>query len=215
MTNPFDDEYGDRLRRALHAEADAVTPSPEGLERIRAKINDKHERRFGFSLAAPWIRPLAALTAAVIVCGAAVSATPALKNFVQTGRFSDDSGSTDPGSTSNSGRSQGEVVPGGSSDPVPSTSPSPSSIRTSNTGKHVVAGTTCSPGESVVTASGSPAPAPPAPGPTVHVTCQPTDGTGPTAPTVTDTPPPPATPPSDEQPTDPPASAVPNANQSP
>jgi hypothetical protein len=214
MTQPFDDEYGDRLRRALHAEAEAVTPSPEGLERIRSKINDKHERRFGFSLSAPWMRPLVALTAAVFVCGAAVSATPALKNFVQTGHFSDDSGSNDRGSTSNSGRSQGEVVPGGSSNPAPSTSPSPSSIHASNSGKHVVNGTTCQPGESTVTPSGSPAPAAPAPGATVHVTCQPDTGPVQASPPATD-PPPPASPPTDDPATDPPASSVPNANQSP
>jgi hypothetical protein len=215
MTQSFDDEYGDRLRRALHAEADAVTPSPEGLERIRGKINDKHERRFGFSFSVPWMRPLAAATAAVLVCGAAVSATPALKNFVQTGHFSDGSGSGDPGSSSNNGSSQGEVVPGGPSNPAPDTSPSPTSIHPSNTGKHVVNGSTCSPGESVVTPSGSPETAPPAPGPTVQVTCQPTDGTGPTAPPATDTPPPPATPPPADQPTEQPTESVPNPNLSP
>jgi hypothetical protein len=209
MTQPFDDEYGDRLRRALHAEAEAVTPSPEGLERIRSRINDKHERRFGFSLSAPWIRPLVALTAAVVVCGAAVSATPALKNFVQTGHFNDDSGSSDPGRVSNGGRSQGEVVPGGSSNPVPSTSPSPSSIH--HPGKHVVNGTTCQPGESTVTPSGSPAAAATAPGTTVHVTCEPGGGPVPASPPVTDAPPPVSSPP-DDPPTDPPASSVPNVN---
>ena len=209
MTQPFDDEYGDRLRRALHAEAEAVTPSPEGLERIRSKIEDKHERRFGFSLSAPWMRPLVALTAAVVVCGAAVSATPALKNFVQTGHFSEDSGSGDPGRVSNGGRSQGEVVPGGSSNPVPSTSPSPSSSR--QTGKHVVVGSSCQPGENTVTPSGSPAADATAPGTTVHVTCEPDTGPVPATSPATE-PPPPASSPPDEQPTDTPASSVPNVN---
>ncbi|HZE32968.1 MAG TPA: hypothetical protein VE198_16215 [Actinoallomurus sp.] len=208
MTQPFDDEYGDRLRRALHAEAEAVTPSAEGLERIRSKINDKRERRFGFSLTAPWMRPLAALTAAVFVCGAAVTATPALKNFVQTGHFSDDSGSGDPGRTSNGGRSQGEVVPGGSPDPAPSTSPSPSAIRTPNAGKHVVSGSTCQPGWTTVTPSGSPAVAPTEPGTTV--TCQPGEGSDPASPPVTEQPPPVSSPP--DVPTDPPPASVPNAN---
>jgi hypothetical protein len=208
MTQPFDDEYGDRLRRALHAEAEAVTPSAEGLERIRSKINDKHERRFGFFLSAPWMRPLVALTAAVFVCGAAVSATPALKNFVQTGHFSDGSGSGGTGSSSNGGRTQGQVVPGGSSNPVPSTSPSPSTIRTPAAGEHVVKGSTCKPGESTVTPSGSPAVAPTEPGTTV--TCQPGDGPDPASPPVTEEPPPVTSPP--DVPTDPPASSVPNAN---
>jgi hypothetical protein len=35
MTQP-PDEHGEILRRALRAEADAVVPSPEGLEIIRA-----------------------------------------------------------------------------------------------------------------------------------------------------------------------------------
>jgi hypothetical protein len=208
MTQPFDDEYGDRLRRALHAEAEAVTPSAEGLERIRSKINEKHERRFGFFLSAPWMRPLVAVTAAAVVCGAAVSATPALKNFVQTGHFSDGSGGGDPGSSSNGGRTHGQVPLGDSSNPVPSTSPSPSSIHPSNTGKHVVNGTTCKPGESTVTPSGSPAVAPTGPGTTV--TCQPGGGPVPASPPDTEQPPPVSAPP--DVPTDPPASSVPNAN---
>jgi hypothetical protein len=36
--DPFD-TYGDALRRALHAEADAVVPAPDGLDRIRACLN--------------------------------------------------------------------------------------------------------------------------------------------------------------------------------
>src|SRR5689334_18828685 len=108
MTQPFDDEHGEILRRALHAEAEAVTPSPEGLERIRTKINKRHERRLGFlAYSSPWLRPLAAVTAALAVCFAAVSVTPALANFVQTGHFSLDSGS-DGGSAQNTGHSHGQ-----------------------------------------------------------------------------------------------------------
>jgi hypothetical protein len=154
------------------------------------------------------MRPLVAVTAAAVVCGAAVSATPALKNFVQTGHFSDGSGSDDPGSSSNGGRTHGQVPLGDSSNPVPSTSPSPSSIRPSNTGKHVVNGPTCQPGESTVTPSGSPAVDPTGPGTTV--TCQPGGGPVPASPPVTEQPPPVSAPP--DVPTDPPASSVPNAN---
>jgi hypothetical protein len=42
-TDPLD-AYGDALRRALHAEADAVAPSPDGLDRIRARA--AQPRRF-------------------------------------------------------------------------------------------------------------------------------------------------------------------------
>ena len=40
MTEP-ESEYGERLRRALHAAADGVVPSGDGLERIRSKIAHK------------------------------------------------------------------------------------------------------------------------------------------------------------------------------
>lgn len=76
---PFD-EHGDRLRRALQAEAEAVTPDPDGLERIRTRIGG-HERRFGW-LTVPWLRPLAAAGAAVAIATVAVTATPAIEGFV-------------------------------------------------------------------------------------------------------------------------------------
>jgi hypothetical protein len=189
MTQPFDDEYGDRLRRALHAEAEAVTPSAEGLERIRSKINNHHERRWwGFlSYSAPWLRPFAAVAAALAVCVVAVSVTPALANFVQTGHFSPDAGGGGGNSSTKDGHSQGQTLPGGSSAPVPSGSPSPTTIHPSNTGKHVVNGSTCPSGENTVTPSAAPA----GPVPTPKITCQ--------APPSGDTPPPPVT----EQPTPP------------
>jgi hypothetical protein len=196
MTQPFDEEHGDRLRRALHAEAETVTPSAEGLERIRAKINQRHERRFGLmSLSAPWLRPLAAVAAAVAVCVVAVSVTPALANFVQTGHFSPDSGGDKGNSATTDGRSEGRMPPGESTTPTPSTSPSPTSIHPSNTGKHVVNGT-CPPGEVTVSPSATPSS-----GPRTRVTCQAPPG-GPTSP-----------PPSDG-PTSPPDSSQPQAPSS-
>lgn len=39
------DEYGDILRRALRAEADAVVPSPDGLQIIRARIEERAAAR--------------------------------------------------------------------------------------------------------------------------------------------------------------------------
>lgn len=206
MTQPFDDEHGDRLRRALHAEAEAVTPSAEGLERIRAKINQRHERRFVVSLSAPWLRPLAAAAAAVVVCVVALSVTPGLANFVQTGHFSPDSGSNKGNSSATDGHSQGQMPPGGSSTPDPSLSPSPTSIHPSNTGKHVVNGT-CPPGESTVTPTATPtAGGSTDTGPKTRTTCQAPSGGGTTTPPSTgETTPPtestPPTAPSSDQPT--------------
>ena len=40
MTLPPDDELGELLRRALHAEADSVEPSSDGLEIIRTRIDE-------------------------------------------------------------------------------------------------------------------------------------------------------------------------------
>lgn len=222
MTQPFDDEHGERLRRALHAEAEAVTPSAEGLERIRSKINQRHERRLGlFAYSAPWLRPLAAVTAALAVCFVAVSVTPALANFVQTGHFSFDDGTDGGNAVTNDGRSHGQVPPGESSAPLPSTSPSPSSIHPSTTGKHVVRGT-CPPGEDTVSPSASP---PPASGPAPTVTCQapPTTGGGGGGDDSTSAPPadpgtPPASSAPEEPPTDPTSESAPvvsNPNQSP
>src|SRR4051812_39227739 len=137
MTQPFDDEHGEILRRALHAEAEAVTPSPEGLERIRSKINTRHERRWGFlSYSTPWLRPFAAVAAALAVCVVAVSVTPALANFVQTGHFSPDAGSSDGNSSSKDGHSHGGSMPRGSSVPAPSGSPHPPTIHPPHTRQH-------------------------------------------------------------------------------
>ena len=214
MTQPFDDEYGDRLRRALHAEAEAVTPSAEGLERIRTKIDQRHERRWSmFSYAAPWLRPFAAVAAALAVCVVAVSVTPALANFVQTGHFSPDAGSGGQNSSTKDGHSQGGVVPGDSSTPGPGDSTSPTTIHPSNTGKHVVNGTVCPPGENTVTpspsASGAKTPAP-------RVTCQPPPGDTPPPP-VTEAPPPPPvpSPPAEPPSPQPPSETAPDPQQSP
>jgi hypothetical protein len=219
MTQPFDDEHGDRLRRALHAEAEAVTPSAEGLERIRSKISKRHERRFGFiSYSTPWLRPLAAVTAALVVCFAAVSVTPALANFVQTGHFSPDSTGGNGGDMQNSGRSHGQVLPDDSSTPVPSGSPSPSSPRPTNNGSHVVSGS-CPPGEDTVTPSSTPAPGDPTTDPTPKITCQAPGGGGSDSSSAPATEPPPPT--TSAQPQDPPSdpttesAPAANPNQSP
>jgi hypothetical protein len=172
MTEPFD-EYGERLRRVLHAEAEAVTPSPEGLEQIRGKINKKRERRFGAWFTIPWLRPLAAVAASIAIAGVAVSATPALKTFVQTGHFSPES--RQDGGTSVVGGQQ--VVtpppPANPSHSEPGVVPHPTSSRTPS-GTQVIPGRKCPPGEDPIkppagAGRGKTASTPPAP----RVTCSP------------------------------------------
>jgi hypothetical protein len=75
MTQP-PDEYGDLLRRALRAEADAVVPSPEGLEIIRGRI----ERRSARNLF--WWRAGAAAFSAVLVAGVIVMTVPSLRSQI-------------------------------------------------------------------------------------------------------------------------------------
>lgn len=79
MTSDHHDEYGEILRRALHAEAEKVVPSPDGLERIRAGIEQRSQRRFGLAwftdrFATTWGRPLLAAGAALIIVAVGVSA---------------------------------------------------------------------------------------------------------------------------------------------
>jgi hypothetical protein len=146
-----------------------------------------------------------------------VSVTPALANFVQTGHFSPDSGTDDGHAVTNDGRSHGQIPPGESSEPLPSISPSPTSIHPSNTGKHVVRGS-CPPGEDTV----SPSSAPPASGPVPTVTCQAPPVTGGGGDSSSTPPTDPGTPPSSSTPEEPPsdptsgsAPVVSDPNQSP
>jgi len=64
MTFPPDDEYGELLRRALRAEADSVVPSPDGLEIIRGRIDQRGLRGLRHML---WWRVGAAAAGAVLV----------------------------------------------------------------------------------------------------------------------------------------------------
>lgn len=41
------DAYGDALRRALHTDADAVVPAPDGLDRIRVRVHRRRWYRHG------------------------------------------------------------------------------------------------------------------------------------------------------------------------
>ncbi|MGR6922489.1 hypothetical protein ACU635_50260 [[Actinomadura] parvosata] len=95
MTQP-PDEYGDLLRRALRAEADAVVPSPEGLEIIRARIQRRGVRNLF------WWRAGAAGVGAVLVAGAIVMAVPNLRSQIieQTVAPAGDSSSEVPSNSS-------------------------------------------------------------------------------------------------------------------
>jgi hypothetical protein len=196
MTEPFD-EYGERLRRVLHAEAAAVTPSPEGLEQIRAKIAEKRERRFGAWFALSWLRPLAAVAAAIVIAGIAVSATPALKTFVQTGHF----GATERrnGGTSVIGGQQEVTVSPPVSTPRSggATAPHPTAVPRTPSGAHVIPGHRCPDGEDRIAPSAGPADDDQTAGtpPPQHVTCGPVPvktppTTDPVTPPVVTTPPP-------------------------
>ncbi|GII89965.1 hypothetical protein [Sinosporangium siamense] len=70
------DEHGAILRHALRAEAEAVVPSPEALEIIRARI----ERRGSWGLF--WWRTGASIAGAVLVAGAVVMVVPGLRQQV-------------------------------------------------------------------------------------------------------------------------------------
>jgi hypothetical protein len=201
MTEPFD-EYGERLRRVLSTEAEAVAPSPEGLEQIRKKINRNRDRRFDLWYAAPWLRPLAAVSAAVFAALLAVSATPGLKTFVQTGHFSTDDSGGSGHAIPGSGLSHGQPVPSGSGPSDLSPSPHRSTITPTVSGTHVVKAATCPPGlVKVEPPAGAATPSPQAP-----ITCQPEpQTTDPTTP-VEDPTPPPTTPPQTTE-SDPPGDA--------
>jgi hypothetical protein len=78
------DEYGEILRRALHAEADTVVPA-DGLERIRTRIRERPPR---FSLSwftTGWVRPGLAVAAALVLAALVVSAPPAISTLTSVG----------------------------------------------------------------------------------------------------------------------------------
>jgi hypothetical protein len=132
MTDPLD-AYGDALRRALHAEADSVVPSADGLERIRTRINER-QRRFGWAwFTENWGRPAIALGAAMFIAAVALLSTPALHAI--EGITAGDSNSADTGGPDHSVTNgpnipgqpgqPGQPYPGGSTSGEPTSSPSP------------------------------------------------------------------------------------------
>ncbi|MGW2159317.1 hypothetical protein [Nonomuraea sp. NPDC001699] len=94
MTQP-PDEYGDVLRRALRAEADAVVPSPEGLQIIRARIERRGVRNLF------WWRAGAAAISAVLVAGTIVMVVPGLRSQIFEAPIEPvDNSTTTPGNSS-------------------------------------------------------------------------------------------------------------------
>jgi hypothetical protein len=138
MTDPLD-AYGDALRRALHAEADAVVPAPDGLDLIRARISERRRRRFGWAwFTETWGRPAMALAAAAFIAIIAIAATPAFHAI--EGITAGDRGSAngdEPGrsvgngtSVPGHGGSPGQPYPGAPASPAPTSSPTPLSSPT-------------------------------------------------------------------------------------
>lgn len=175
MTEPFD-EYDDRLRLVLNAEADAVVPSAEGLEKIRARIDESRERRLWY--VRPWLRPLAALSAAIVMAVIAVPATDVFKNFVQTGHLSTQA-DQGPGRRVPDGQRPRPAAPNGPSPGDTRVAPRPSAGQPTSPGDHVLT-SSCPPSQQGVTPSVTPNPVPsaiaPSPEPsdsTTQVTCQP------------------------------------------
>lgn len=78
------DPYADMLRRALHAEADQVMPSPDALARIRARTTRPRPALTWAWLSGGWKGPLLASAAAVLMAGVAISATPAAIERITT-----------------------------------------------------------------------------------------------------------------------------------
>ncbi|WP_433139175.1 hypothetical protein ACQPZ8_38520 [Actinomadura nitritigenes] len=219
MTTDPHDEHGEILRRALHAEADSVTPADDGLERIRARIADPRRRRwFGLErfgtawygldrFALTWARPALAVAAAVAIAGLGVTA-PQTIDLIQHSVGSNGPSGDDHGDhTGDRVDSQGRPVLPGSPTPSqpgvsgsasastaasPSASSSPAPCKSPGAG-----GTKTSPSQAAAQhgkASASPCPS----------------GSPTTSPTPTETPttPPPSTPTQPtEQPTTPTSSA--------
>jgi hypothetical protein len=145
MTTDPDDEHGEILRRALHAEAETVNPEGDGLERIRARISGGHGRRFGLGRFGParyglgvdrftanWARPVLAVAAAMVIAGLGVTAPQTIDLIQQSvGSNGPAGGEHNPadGERADAGddpRFPDPASPGSSASGVPSGTASPS-----------------------------------------------------------------------------------------
>lgn len=168
------DPHGEVLRRVLHAEADAVMPSPDGLAKIRAGIEARQRRRhtFGGGPAATWIRPALAAAAAFVIAAIGISAPATIDRVTSAGDKSpsQEAGlvptslptSPPPGAGSSGGQGRdGDTRPsaGGPADPGDAASPTDPSCSPTATETPSPTGTPVTPG----TRSPCPPPQPTAP----------------------------------------------------
>ncbi|CAM4104818.1 hypothetical protein GCM10009799_18060 [Nocardiopsis rhodophaea] len=128
MTDPYDEAIDERLRAILRAEADSVTPSPEGLEKIRARTE---QRRVWWTFGLPWIRPVLAVGAAALIAGSVLIGTPQVREQLLPSSLTSPTAPSDTTSErDSSGRAAGElrgpVAPdSGTRGQEPENSPSP------------------------------------------------------------------------------------------
>ncbi|WP_017625199.1 hypothetical protein [Nocardiopsis chromatogenes] len=79
MNEPFDEGTEERLRAILRAEADSVEPSPEALNAIRDRTQN---RRSPLWSGLPWLRPVLAVGAAAAIAGSVLMGTPQLREQI-------------------------------------------------------------------------------------------------------------------------------------
>ncbi|ASU84817.1 hypothetical protein CDO52_20240 [Nocardiopsis gilva YIM 90087] len=107
MTDPYDEGIDERLSAILRAEADSVMPSPEGLEKIRARTE---QRRVWSTFGLPWIRPVLAVGAAALIAGSVLIGTPQVRDQLLPSSLTSPTGPSDITRERDSGdRAAGEL----------------------------------------------------------------------------------------------------------
>ncbi|MEU3019391.1 MULTISPECIES: hypothetical protein [unclassified Nocardiopsis] len=148
-------EFEDQLRQILRAEADDVTPSAEGLNLIRERT-ERHRGSAWFGL--PWLRPVAAVAAAVLIVTSVIMSSPQVREQVldivpagadRAGTPPEDGGDgggvAAPGPTT--GSASGSSKPEEEAELDPESSPSPSSSPSSSEDGDLETTSSCPPGE--------------------------------------------------------------------
>ncbi|MDT0327419.1 hypothetical protein [Nocardiopsis lambiniae] len=110
-TDPTNDEFDNRLRHVLKAEADAVTTSPEALNLIRERTA---RNRTGVWFGLPWLRPVLAVAGTVLIAASVVMSTPQVRDQVLD---------MVPAGADRQGTPPEEDADGGVAAPVPSVEP--------------------------------------------------------------------------------------------
>ncbi|MFE1166864.1 hypothetical protein [Nocardiopsis sp. NPDC058789] len=159
MSSPNDrneSEFEDQLRQILRAEADEMTPSAEGLNLIRERT--EHQRGSAW-FGLPWLRPVAAVAAAVLIVASVIMSSPQVReqvlDIVPAGAdregtppeaHADGNGGVaapDPSTDSTSGTSK----PAEETDQDPEGPPSPDSSPSSSEDDGFESTASCPPGE--------------------------------------------------------------------